>query len=243
MPETSGASSAAPPQPSMGDSETSGAPVDAMDEDPQWGPARPATAGELEMVPPQPGMEDSASSAAPPQPGVDQSWIYDEAEQKWILEEKGKLSELLTDTAGSFADLMDDRGLGGRNAGPRGGYVGRRALDPWTMYSPQEVIALIEFLKEQSATATSWRNVLNNHTTNRSEKTVTLGDETKDIPQRPVGGPLLEGGIEQNHTIRKQQNQDVWEIVFNFPNSLEPGDGVPLYLPLTISEPHKKKRR
>ena len=89
------------------------------------------------------------------------------------------------------------------------------------------MIELIRFLEEQS-TGLAWRLVLNNHTTNRSKKTVTRGG-------KQVGGSIIDS-IEKNHTKRSLE-QGMWEIVMDFPNSLEPQDGV--HIAPQVHHPHR----
>ena len=93
-------------------------------------------------------------------------------------------------------------------------------LDVWTSYTQDDVEKLIAFLQHHS-TGFGWRTVLNNHTTNRSQRTATAGG-------RPVGGSIV-GSIKDCTTVLS--NNPGWvELRIHFPSSLEPGDGVELIL-------------
>ena len=89
------------------------------------------------------------------------------------------------------------------------------ALDLWTAYSEQDRKELEAWLADHK-TAAPWRQVLNNHTTNRAKKTET-------VDGRNVGGSIIPC-IRDCH-LKTQVDDGRWEVTMNFPNSLEPGDG------------------
>ena len=122
--------------------------------------------------------------------------------------------------AGVDGDPASAPGAGGVSApapGPEAGADLR--LDILSCFSSLDVQQVEAWLLSKVKPGAKWRQVLNNHTTNRAKATETAGGTS-------VGGPIIPS-IQACHVLT-DNGGGRWTVDFDFPNSFAPGDGVRL---------------
>ena len=228
--QTAGGPEPQPPQPVSPDSE----PRDPAN--PAIAPQQPPalqTAGGPEPQPPQPppGLQNAQvptpGSGEPIQPAILGAVPYEPPTP--VQANPVQANPMIQNTTAS-------------PAGAAG--VSATALVPWTpqpftSYTMEDVADLMAWLAGVSTMDGQWRNVLNNHTTNRSQETRTVGRwVTNDAGQRGyvfenIGGPIIES-IQANSAVRRLAS-GAWEIRFTFPHSYKAGDGIELNLTTIVA--------